>query len=97
MTGGTYDVGLEVAKALARAKARVIILSPREDSAPDALEHIRQYCRNKDENARPDVDAIECDLARLEDVKRVGDEICQREQRLDIVRTHHHVRRPRTH
>ncbi|KAI0703382.1 hypothetical protein C8T65DRAFT_655050 [Cerioporus squamosus] len=85
VTGGTYDVGLEVATALARAKARVVILSPIEDSALDALEHIRQHCQDKDEHPRPDVNAVECNLASLEDVKRVGDEICRREQRLDIV------------
>ncbi|RPD59889.1 NAD(P)-binding protein [Lentinus tigrinus ALCF2SS1-6] len=85
VTGGTYDVGFEIAKALASAKARVIILSPKQERAADALEHIRQHCRDKGEHPHPDVDAFECDLASLQDVKRAGDQICQREERLDIV------------
>ena len=85
MTGGTYDVGLEISKALASANARVVILSPDEESA--ALEDIRQHCRDMGEHSNLNVHAVVCDLASLADVKRVGDKICQQEERLDIVRT----------
>ena len=86
MTGGTYDVGLEISKALASANARVVILSPDEESATNALEDIRQNCRDMSEH-NLNVHAVVCDLASLADVKRIGDKICQQEERLDIVRT----------
>ena len=87
VTGGTYDVGLEISKALASANARVVILSPDEDIATNALEDIRQHCRDMGEHSNLNVHAVVCDLASLADVKRVGDKICQQEERLDIVRT----------
>ncbi|KAI0358401.1 NAD(P)-binding protein [Trametes cingulata] len=84
ITGGTTGVGLEVAKVLACKGARTLVLARREDSPDDALEDIRTYC--KDNNARePELAFVECDLANLAEVKRIGDEICSKEKRLDIL------------
>ncbi|KAI0743473.1 hypothetical protein C8Q80DRAFT_1181383 [Daedaleopsis nitida] len=89
VTGGATDVGFEVAKALARANARVLVLAEKEhlEQAADALEQIRQHCLNQSRgHAHLDVVSMECDFASLKDVKRVADAVCQQESRLDIVR-----------
>ncbi|KAH9858755.1 hypothetical protein C2E23DRAFT_18263 [Lenzites betulinus] len=86
ITGATTGVGLEVAKVVASKGAHVLLLARREDDPDEAIEQIRQYCTtNGEQHLDPDVEFVECDLANLEEVKRVGDEICTREDRLDIV------------
>ncbi|KAJ8454262.1 hypothetical protein ONZ51_g13127 [Trametes cubensis] len=83
-TGATSGVGLEVAKVLAFKRARVLILARNEDNPDEALEQIRAYS-SENGGHDPNVIFIPCDLSRLEEVKRVGDEVCERESRLDIV------------
>ncbi|KAI0374072.1 NAD(P)-binding protein [Pilatotrama ljubarskyi] len=84
ITGGTTGVGLEVAKVLASKGARTLVLARREDDPDAALEDIRTYC--KDNAAQnPELAFVECDLANLEEVERVGDEVCSKEERLDIL------------
>ena len=85
LTGATSGVGLEVAKVLASKRARVHILARNEDNPDEALEQIRAYS-SENGGRDPDVVFVPCDLSRLEEVRRVGDEICERESRLDIVR-----------
>ena len=84
ITGGTQGKGFEIAKALAYTKARVLILARDVDRPDIALLQIKRYCRVHEKFA-PDMKFIECDLARLSDVRRVGDELCEQESRLDLV------------
>ncbi|KAH9892550.1 hypothetical protein C8Q73DRAFT_619882, partial [Cubamyces lactineus] len=84
ITGATSGVGLEVAKVLASKKARVLILARNEDNPDGALEQIRVYASENGGHG-PDVAFVPCDLSHLEEVKRVGDEIRERESRLDIL------------
>ncbi|KAI0328620.1 NAD(P)-binding protein [Cubamyces sp. BRFM 1775] len=84
ITGATTGVGLEVAKVLASKKARVLILARHEDRPDEALGQIRAYSAETCGHG-PDVVFVPCDLSHLEEVKRVGDEICERESRLDIL------------
>ena len=76
---------MEIAKALASAKARVLILARDEDRPDVALSQLEQHCKTR-EKFTPDVRFIQCDLADLADVRRVGDTLCKQEDRLDIVR-----------
>ncbi|KAI0630325.1 hypothetical protein C8Q77DRAFT_1200860 [Trametes polyzona] len=86
VTGATTSVGLEVAKVFASKGARVLILAREEDDPDKALERIRKYCAKEDSgDTKPDLQFVECDLSRLDEVRRVGDELCERESRLDIV------------
>lgn len=84
ITGGTQGKGFEIAKALACAKARVLILARDVDRPDIALLQVKRHCRIH-EKFVPDVRFIQCDLARLSDVRRVGDELCEQESRLDMV------------
>ncbi len=86
ITGGTQGKGFEIAKALAYARARVLILARDEDRPDIALLQIKRHCRVH-EKFVPDVKFIGCDLASLSDVRRVGDELCAQETRLDMVRS----------
>ncbi|KAI1794103.1 NAD(P)-binding protein [Ganoderma leucocontextum] len=84
ITGGTQGKGFEIAKAFAYARARVLILA-RDGDRPDiALLQIKRHCRVH-EKFVPDVKFVECDLASLSDVRRVGDQLCEQESRLDMV------------
>ncbi|KAI8993052.1 hypothetical protein BD414DRAFT_372769, partial [Trametes punicea] len=84
VTGATSGVGLEVAKIFASKRARVLILARPEDGPNDAIEQIRAYSFSI-LGHNPDLKFFECDLADVEDVKRVGDEMCESESRLDIL------------
>lgn len=88
-------MGLYVAKVLAAKGARVLLLARREDNPEAALEHVRQHCSKHDGHIPdPDPVFVECDLANLGVVKRVADDLCERETRLDIVSTAiycHHI------
>ncbi|KAL1939820.1 hypothetical protein VTO73DRAFT_9520 [Trametes versicolor] len=86
LTGATAGVSLHVAKVLASKGARVLLLARREDNPDAALADIRQHCAEHDSRIPdPDLAFVECDLANLRNVKRVGDDLCEREARLDIV------------
>ncbi|KAI0775684.1 hypothetical protein BD413DRAFT_471036 [Trametes elegans] len=85
LTGATTGVGLEVARVLAAKGARVILLARKEDHPDDAIERMRRYSTEKAGVKEPDLSLVECDLANLEEVKRIGDELCERESRLDVV------------
>ncbi|KAI0675278.1 hypothetical protein C8Q78DRAFT_1067076 [Trametes maxima] len=84
ITGATSGVGLEAAKVLASKHARVLVLAQRQDDPDSTLEDTRQFCIQAG-HPRPDVRLVECDLEDLEAVKRVGDELCNLEDRLDIL------------
>ncbi|EIW82789.1 NAD(P)-binding protein [Coniophora puteana RWD-64-598 SS2] len=79
VTGATVGIGFEVSKALALAKARVLLLSRKAEHGDDAISKI------KEEAPDADVHFIECDLGNLRNVKDVGDRICAEQKRLDIV------------
>ncbi|TBU56866.1 NAD(P)-binding protein [Dichomitus squalens] len=84
ITGGTQGKGLEIAKAFASAEARVLILARDEDKPDVALLQVKQHCRAQ-QIFSPDVNLIQCNLANLADVRRVGDIVCEQESRIDIV------------
>ena len=79
VTGATCGIGLEVSKALALARARVLLLSRKTEHGDEAVSAI------KSESPDADVRFMECDLGNLHDVKAVGDRICASEERIDIV------------
>lgn len=79
ITGGTKGIGFEVARALALAKARVLVLSRRADHGDQAVATTKEH----DPNAN--VEFVELDLGDLAVVKEVADRICKTEKRLDIV------------
>ncbi|KAI0645665.1 NAD-P-binding protein [Trametes meyenii] len=84
VTGATSGVGLEAAKILASKQARVLVLLREQDDPDSTLEDIRQFCIEAG-HLHPDIHFVECDLGNLEAVKRVGDELCDQENRLDIL------------
>ena len=79
VTGGTNGIGFEVARALALAKARVLLLSRKGENGDKAITAIKEAVPSAD------VEFVECDLGDLAMVKDVADKLCKREQRLDIV------------
>ena len=80
VTGGT-GIGYEVARLLAVAGSRVIILAQKIEHGMDAVARIQGVTRGA-----ADVEWLLCDLGNLSEVKRVGDKIRNEEGRLDLVR-----------
>ncbi|KAI0044159.1 NAD(P)-binding protein [Auriscalpium vulgare] len=78
VTGGTGGIGLEVARTFALSRARVLLLSSKNESGNDAIESIKKT------NPAADIRFIACDLGNLREVKNVGDGIVKDEDRLDI-------------
>ncbi|KAI0373169.1 NAD-P-binding protein [Pilatotrama ljubarskyi] len=79
VTGGTQGIGYEVAHALALAKARVLLLSRKEENGSKAVASI------KEEDPAADVEFVECDLGNLMMVRDVADRIRESEPRLDLL------------
>ncbi|KZT11007.1 NAD-binding protein [Laetiporus sulphureus 93-53] len=84
VTGGTGGIGFEVAKTLALAKARVLLLARGSENAEEAISKIRTAAQDSS-GALIDVTFIECDLGNLKHVKKVGDQIREQEERLDLL------------
>lgn len=83
VTGGTGGIGYEVARALALANAHVLVLSRKVDNGHAAVEKMKETAP---EGVTPDVEFVECDLGSLEKVREVGQMLCEKEERLDLVR-----------
>lgn len=71
----------EISRALALAKARVIMVNRKEDQGDEAVSKIK-----KESNGEANIEWIDCDLGNLKQVKEVFDGIRKKEQQLDIVR-----------
>lgn len=96
MTGGDLGIGYEVSKALALSRARVLILSRKEEHGEDAMKSIKEVnffrfamlCHQLIScqlNPSADLEFIPIDLGNLADVRRTADKIREKEKRLDIV------------
>ena len=83
MTGGSGGIGYEVARALALAKARVLVAARKADNAEQAIEKMKSSAPGA-ENI--DVKFVQCDLGNLKDVKNVADNVAGQEERMDLVR-----------
>jgi len=79
VTGGVMGIGFEVAKALALSRARVLLLSRKEEHGEEAIAKIKEV------NPSADLKFISIDLGNLADVKRTADEIRESEERLDLL------------
>lgn len=89
MTGGTGGIGYEVARALALANARVLLLARKIDNGHDAVTQIKESFASESGGAargEADVEFVECDLGSLQKVREVGEMLREREERLDLVR-----------
>lgn len=84
VTGGTEGIGFEVARALALADARVLLLSRKSDKGEEAVAKIRES-KSESGGGPVDVTFMECDLGNLNHVKQVADQIREQEQRLDLL------------
>ena len=80
VTGGTHGIGLEVAKSLAKANARVLVLSRKQESGDEAIKKIQNEAAGG-----ADIEFISIDLGNLMNVREVADRIREGESRLDIV------------
>jgi len=83
VTGATKGIGFEVAKTLALAGAKVILLSRKTEHGEEAVKQIKELATK--ETTSVNIDFKECDLGSLKDVKAVADELASQEQRLDLV------------
>ncbi|PCH43635.1 NAD(P)-binding protein [Wolfiporia cocos MD-104 SS10] len=83
VTGGTVGIGFEVARALALAQARVILLSRGNENAEEAISKIK--ASQDAQGPIADITFIACDLGNLAQVRKVGDQIREQEQRLDLL------------
>ncbi|KAL4249987.1 NAD(P)-binding domain superfamily protein [Abortiporus biennis] len=85
VTGGTGGIGFEVARGLALAKARVILVSRKSENGEEALKKIHESANMEGGGTLTDITFIECDLGDLKHVKKVADQLSQQEERLDIL------------
>lgn len=87
VTGGTAGIGYEVAKCLALAGARVVVLSRKAHNGEKAISQIKTLAAENETNT-VDVDCefVECDFGNMKIVKEVADKLIKQEKRLDIVR-----------
>ncbi|KAJ3544439.1 hypothetical protein NM688_g5744 [Phlebia brevispora] len=82
VTGGSGGIGYEVARALALANARVLILSRKEENAEGAIAEMKEFAPS---GQSPDITFVQCDLGNLKDVKAVADKLREQEKRMDLV------------
>ncbi|EMD37864.1 hypothetical protein CERSUDRAFT_136766 [Gelatoporia subvermispora B] len=83
VTGGTVGIGYEVARTLALAHARVLLIAQTGEHGEQAIAKIKE-----DQSAQgpiADVTFVQCDLGNLADVQRVADKIREQEDRLDLL------------
>lgn len=86
VTGGTRGIGYEVAKTLALAGARVILVSRKPENGRAALSSIEETARSiRGHSGHVDLRFVECDLGRLRNVKDIADMLATEETRLDIL------------
>lgn len=79
VTGATSGVGRAAAEAFALRGARVIIVARDQTRADDTLAALR--ARGPSQSHR----AIMADLSHLDDMKRVGTEVCATEPVVDVL------------
>ncbi|EJD44284.1 short chain dehydrogenase/reductase family protein [Auricularia subglabra TFB-10046 SS5] len=86
VTGGTRGIGYEVAKTLALAGARVILVSRKPENGQAALSSIEETARAiRSHSGHVDTRFVKCDLGQLSNVKDVADMLAKEEPRLDIL------------
>lgn len=83
VTGGTGGIGFEVARCMALANARVLVMSRKEENGDEAVRKIKESA--SDAGTVPDVTFIQCDLGNFKMVKEVADKLTNDEGRMDIV------------
>src|ERR1700746_847653 len=71
VTGGTDGVGKEIARAMARQGARLIIVGRDAEKGARAQQEIRAFSGNKD------VDFVQADLSLMRQTRRLGDEVAK--------------------
>lgn len=79
VTGGVHGIGFEIARALANAGAKVIIIGRKKDHADESISTI------KSETPDADVTWRECDLGKLSQVKSVFSDLRESLDRLDFL------------
>ncbi|KAG8894904.1 hypothetical protein FRB99_000921 [Tulasnella sp. 403] len=86
VTGGTGGIGYEVAKSLALAGARIVVLSRKTEHGEEAISKIKTLAAEDPENTI-DIDAefVECDFGSLKKVKEVADRLAEKEERIDLL------------
>ena len=75
-----------MAKSLALARARVLLLSRKAENGEEAVTEIKKLARESEGSFEVDIQFIEIDLGNMKNVKEVADKIAKDENRLDIVR-----------
>ncbi|OCH95136.1 NAD(P)-binding protein [Obba rivulosa] len=83
VTGGTAGIGYEVARALALAHARVLLIAQTGEHGEDAVAKIK--ADQSTSGPMVDVTFVQCDLGNAHDVQRVADRIREQEGRLDLL------------
>ncbi|KAK4215163.1 hypothetical protein QBC37DRAFT_372291 [Rhypophila decipiens] len=79
VTGGVHGIGFEIARALASAGAKVIIVGRKKDHADDAISTV------KSETPDADISWEECDLGKLSQVQSVFSKLRGSLDRLDFL------------
>lgn len=79
VTGANGGLGLETARALARARAHVVMAVRNQDKARDAVESIRSDCPD----AR--LELVPLDLGSLDSVRRAAEQILAAHETIDIL------------
>ncbi len=79
VTGANGGLGLETARALARARAHVVMAARNRDKARAAIESIRADCPD----AR--LELVPLDLGSLDSVRRAADQILAAHETIDIL------------
>ncbi|KAI0081332.1 NAD-P-binding protein [Panus rudis PR-1116 ss-1] len=86
VTGATVGIGYEVARALALAHARVLLVARKSDQGEDAMRAIKEsQVKEGSGGGVADITFLECDLGDLESVKKLAETVQSREDRLDIL------------
>jgi len=86
VTGGTAGIGYEVAKCLAGAGARVIVLSRKTEHGEDTVSQLKTLAAESETNTVDiDCEFVECDFGNMSVVKEVGDHLVKQEKRLDLL------------
>ncbi|KAG8909258.1 hypothetical protein FRC00_010435 [Tulasnella sp. 408] len=86
VTGGTAGIGYEVAKTLALAGARVVLLSRKQEHGEEAMSTIKTLAAEDPNNTVDiDIEFVQCDFGNLAKVKEVADKIREKEQRIDML------------
>lgn len=83
VTGGTGGIGFEVARCMALANARVLVMSRKEENGDEAVRKIKESAG--DAGTVPDITFVQCDLGDLKSVKQVADNLSNEEGRMDLV------------